>query len=354
LKAIKSGFIFLSVLILLTVPSLSQTQYAAQLKSISIQRLENKLQVTLQFDRLLEYKSFVLSNPNRLAIDFYQVRSFDSDPVTEVVDYGVIRIRVGKNRPDVTRVVFDLAERIPYFAIERKDLNSLIIDFWLEETVEEKPAIKEIKPPEKIPPEVPEKIVKKEETPPPAPTPAVYQEAKITDEEAMTISLGVQAGGYFPHSSRLQETYQTGIFCLGGEVQFNFPFRMKEFIGVSLGFTHVKSDGNTENPDSRIRLTPISLSALYMRKFSSFYPFLGIGIDYFNYSETSPQKFDAPLYSKYTWGANVQIGALVKVASSFSLKAYMKYHSARFKEDDLNINLGGNEYGLVIFYSFNL
>jgi hypothetical protein len=353
LKLFKSGIILITATILLASYSLSQTQFSAELKSINIKRLESKLQVKIEFDRLLDYKSFVLSNPNRLAIDFSQVRDFNCEPVTEVVDFGVLRIRVGKNQPDVTRVVFDLAERIPFFAIERES-NGLIVYFWFEETVKEIPIEKEIKQPEKIPPEIPEKVIKEEEKPPEIPPQVVFQEEKQKSEEKTTISLGVQGAFYFPHSSRLQETYQSGIFSLGAEVLFKFPFREKEFIGVSVGFTHVKSDGNDVNQESRLRITPLSFSALYMRKFSAFYPFLGIGIDYFNYSETSPQKFETPLYSKNTWGANVQVGTLVTLTSSFSLKAYMKYHSARFKEDDININLGGNEYGLVIFYNFNL
>ncbi len=180
------------------------------------------------------------------------------------------------------------------------------------------------------------------------------QEEAEEEEEKMTFSIGAKGGFYFMHASRFQDIYGKSSLFTGVETAFKFPLRKKEYIGVSLGFKFISDKGLISYEKSKLEITPVTLSVLYLRQYRIFFPYVGIGVDYYNYSENSPETFDEPLHSGKTWGFNIQAGTYIYLTSSRSLKLFIKYQSARLKENNRNINLGGNVYGLVLAYHFKI
>lgn len=331
--------------------SMAQIQNSGELKKISLKRLENKLEVHIEVDKLLNYKSFPLSNPKRFVIDLFQVKKFSCKSRIEVIDFGIKAIRIGKFQPDVTRVVFDLAESPPSYKIQESS-KGLIAVFWFGEEKKEKAL-------EEIPPEVQKEIPKEEKKPEKRPVPKlpreiIEQEEAAEEEEKMTFSIGPKGGFYFMHASRFQDVYGKSSFFTGIETVFKFPLRKNEYIGVSLGFKYISDKGLSSYEKSKLEITPVSLSALYLREYGIFFPYAGFGVDYYNYSENSPETFDEPLYSGKTWGFNIQAGTYIYLTSSLSLKLFIKYQSAQLEENNRNLNLGGNVYGLALAYHFKI
>jgi len=331
--------------------SMAQIQDSGELKKISLKRLENKLEIHIEVDKLLNYKSFPLYNPNRLVIDLYQVKKFSCDSLIEAIDFGIKAIRIGKFQPDVTRVVFDLAEKPPSYKIQESS-KGLIAVFWFGEERKEKTV-------EEASPEIQKEIPKEEKKPEKRPIPIlpreiIEQEEAAEEDEKMTFSIGAKGGFYFMHASRFQDIYGKSSLFTGVEAVFKFPLRKKEYIGISLGFKYISDKGLISYEKSKLEIIPVTLSALYLRQYRIFFPYVGIGVDYYNYSENSPETFDEPLYSGKTWGFNIQAGTYLYLTSSLSLKLFIKYQSARLKENNRNINLGGNVYGLVLAYHFKI
>lgn len=349
MNKIKIIFAFLMILLLSLNLSMAQVRIYGELKKISFSRLENKLEVQMEVGMPFEYKSFVLSDPNRLVIDLSQVNKFSCDSYIEIVEFGVKAIRVAKYKPDVTRIVFDLAEK-PLFHKITETSTGLSAVFWFEEAkVEEK---KEVEV-EKIPTEI-EKEVMEEEKKPVEKAPPEIEKEVITEEEYISVSIGALAGFHFLHALHFQDVYGKSSPFTGLETVIKIPLRKKEYIGMSLGFKFISDNGSSGFEKSDLEITPVALSAFYSRRYGLFSPYIGLGADYYNYSEASPETFDNPIYSRKTWGTHILAGTYVHLTPFLSLKLFFKYHNASLKEKGININLGGNTYGLGLAYYFNI
>lgn len=377
MKIHKKTFLGINALLLLLNLSSAQTQEFGELKRIYFERVRNGLEVKIELDKLSNYKSFPLTGPNRLVIDFFQVNKFSCESFIDVADFGVKNIRVGRFKPDVVRVVFDLTEKIPLYTINENRVG-LSVSFWFKETEKELPVEKittelpkeEVKKEEEAvkeaPPKIPEKEVVKEEKPPEkivekeekpvikAPPQLPEEIIEGGKEEAISISIGIRGAFYFPHSSDFQDAYGKSLKAIGGEAVFKFPLREKEYIGACLGFVNMTADSKSGYEKSSLKLMPVSFSAFYTRQLGGFFPYIGIGIDCFFYSEDFPEISDTSSPSQKAWGANIQAGICLELGYSVSLKLYTKYHTAHIEGQQRNINLGGNEYGIGLSYGFKI
>ncbi len=332
---------FAANFLLLSNLSMAQIHPVSELKRISLNRSDNKLEVQIEVYKLLTFKSFPLSNPNRLVIDFFLVNNFSCDPHLEVTDFGIKAIRAVKHQPDVTRVVFDLAKKPPSHRI-RKTSKGLMVVFWFGKERKEKVA-------ETILPQIQRKFSKEEKDPFLKLPPEI-----IENEYKMTFSIGLSSGFCFMHASRFQDVYGKSSLFTGAETVFRFPLREKEFLGVSLGFNFISDRGLTPYEKSKLEIIPITISAFYSRQYGIFFPYAGIGVDYYNYHENSPETFGDSPYSGKIWGVNIQAGTYVYLTSSLSLKLFFKYQHARLKEHGTEINMGGNAYGLALAFHFKI
>ena len=357
---------------LLILFSLSSTGEPANgtLERISFSRTASQIEFILDVIAPYSYRSFALHNPNRFVVDLMQVTNFSCESYIEVADFGIKGIRVAKNSPTTTRVVFDLAPKTPSYRME-KITTGLKIVFWYDEVVQEK-VVEKPKPaptkktPEKPKPKPVEKAPEKAKAKPTEkapislklrrtePTPE-QEEAPEEPVEKMDkmFYIGVNAGFYFFHSAHFQDIYGKSSPYSGGELLFAFPIKEKEYMGVSAGFIYVKKNGSDLYSDNRLKITPVSFGALYLRQFGVFSPYISVGLDYFNYSENSPQTYEASLISEKTFGANIHVGTFISLTRSISLRVFGKYHSARLRDNQLDLAIGGNEYGATIFYQFN-
>lgn len=368
MKTLKTIFALIAVFSFFTTPLTAQG--SSELQKIQFTKTGSRLVVQIEVPGLLQYKNFSLTNPNRFVVDLYQVKRFFCDPFIDVDYMGVKNIRVAKFQSSITRVVFDLAESPPVNSIKEIP-EGLLIVFWGEGLEEKKPLEKPI---EKIAPKPAEKIVRKVIQPEKKilskekeqekaveaekvtqieeePKPLTQEEEQAPEKKEISISMGILGGYHFMHSSHYQDIYGKSIISVGGETIVKFPVGKNDRIGVALGFIYIKDDGSGNYAESRLKITPLSFSVLYFKEIKDFSPYLGFGADYIYFSENSPESYDAPIYSKKIWGYNIQVGASMKLASSLSLKVYAKYNNAKFKEGQLNINIGGNEYGLGLLFN---
>jgi len=133
------------------------------LKEITYQRIDGKLEVTIEIEGEFEYDVFELYVPPRLVIDVWKVQEMAVEPETEVNEANVLKIRIGEYQPEVARIVFDLQEPIPSYNVERIDKGLKII-FSLEkipEKLEEKVKPEKVKKIELPPKKVEKKLEKK-------------------------------------------------------------------------------------------------------------------------------------------------------------------------------------------------
>lgn len=351
------------ILTLLFLPALTsaQTQQTADLSNILINKSATQLEVKLEIGTAVNYESFTLFNPNRLILDLLQVESFSCAPEIPVNDFGIIRIRTAKNQPDVTRVVFDMEESIPAYSIEEKD-SHIFIYFKREAPVEERevePAPVE-KPPVKVEEKVETEPVKKTPVkkrvaaPRPEVRPQRIEEAEpVTRGKALTI--GATAGFYFVQNADFQEVYGKSAFSFGGELSFLLPLSNKEDIGFALNFCSISATGEATftGEEVKLNITPVSLSVFYQRQFGKFTPFAGIGGDSFSYKETLPETFAVSEVSGSMQGYHLLLGTNFSFTDFLSAKIYFRTHIAKKTEEEMEINLSGNAYGIGLTYHFN-
>ena len=81
-------------------------------------------------------------------------------------------------------------------------------------------------------------------------------------------------------------------------------------------------------------------------------PFAEVGWDYFPYREESP----VYTTSGSALGFHLQAGVFIplKVLKSLKVKLYLRYSRVKTEENDLEVNLGGIEYGMGLVYGLNL
>ena len=363
----------IAVFFLLGNSAMAQTQASGVLSEIRLNKLADRLEVTLVLNKPVEYKGFSLPDPNRFAIDLLQVLEFSSDSLIDVVHFGVRTIRVAKFRPTVTRVVFDLGEVSPSHVVRERG-NELIITFWFDAKIEEKinekeekaeaiekakaEEVEEKKPLEKKEdrietPVAKEEKEKTEEKPVEKFPPELSEEA--VEKGKIAIIVGFNSGLYFVHNKDFQDMYGKESFYFGGETIFKLPLRRKEYFGASLGFIYISKNGrNISDEESKLKIIPMFLSVFYMRELGVFSPYAGFGIDYIDYKETYLETGSTPSISGLTWGTSVQVGTFIRLVPSLSLRLHFKYRSSQLKKINRNIKLGGNEYGLMLAYHFNI
>ncbi len=350
----------LAIVLLLILPGVtaSQEDTTVMLKNIVLEKSQDRLGVQLEVDTPVNYESFTLFNPDRLIIDLLGVNSFICNPLIEVNDLGVLAIRTAKNQPDVIRVVFDLMEEIPSYSIEEKE-DGLYIYFEVEKLIlEEQPETateetkEEIKQPEKEKPHPKTEPAAKKV--PPIPELKTISTPETKMDKMLTLGFG--GGFYFIQDADFQDVYGKSAGFFGGEVSYYIPLKNREGIAIAVDLKSISTSGLTTvtEEEVKLKLTPFSFGAMYLRHYGRFIPFVGLGGSIFSYEEIYPPSFAIPSTKGSTFGLNLQIGTYIKVVETFSFKLYFKFHDARTKENELNINLGGNEYGIGLAYHFNL
>jgi opacity protein-like surface antigen len=353
----KNMLIVLSALLFITIFLKAQQESSNTLAKISFQKAYDKIEVFIECSESTPYDSFSLMNPNRLVIDFFGINQVSSEPMIDINEMNILGIRSALNRPGVARVVFNFTEKIPLYSIEERD-NGLLVLFW-----EEKTELDKMEPAkeEKMPIEEAEMIAK------PAPKkdteskPETKKDAKPTVKVSLTeaakkkMAFGFSSGFSAFQDAAFKEAYGQGGVFFKGEYSFFFPGDVKNF-DIWTGVTYFQKKGTmtiTEE-DIKIHMTTFSLALRYLRAYSRFTPFVGIGIDYIVYKETLPEDFMLTSVGGSDLGFHAQGGVYYDISPLLSLKVHIRYLMSKTTENDIEINLGGIEYGLGLIFRFNL
>src|SRR4051812_2996807 len=90
--------------------------YAAQILAVRVWPAEDYTRVTLENDTNLKTTHFIVKDPERLVVD---IEGIELNPTLKQLvakiqsnDPYIKQVRVGQNRPNVVRLVFDLKEEI--------------------------------------------------------------------------------------------------------------------------------------------------------------------------------------------------------------------------------------------------
>jgi hypothetical protein len=142
-KATFFAFLFLIGLSLVLF-SYSRAQEAPKktgvLESISISKEADRLDVKIIFNVFTIRRQLELTNPNRLVIDFVNLEKINAAASYKVDYLGVRSIRTGMFKPNIARVVFDIAGEIPSYSIESIE-NGVDITFGVKEAPKEAPKV---------------------------------------------------------------------------------------------------------------------------------------------------------------------------------------------------------------------
>jgi len=129
-KAVFFRCLFL-ILLSLMIFSYSRAQNVPKkigvLERILISKEADRLEVKILFNILTIRHQFELTNPNRLVIDFINLEKINAASSYKVNHLGVLAIRTGMFKPNIARVVFDMAGEIPSYFIESIEGGVMVI-----------------------------------------------------------------------------------------------------------------------------------------------------------------------------------------------------------------------------------
>jgi len=344
----KHGIYFLILIIVLSTPLLfSQEAEARAIENIEFQSTENRVEISIEYEGDVDFESFMLFRPNRLAIDLPGIERVSSSPSVDVNEMGITSIRSAVYSPGVVRVVLDFAEKIPQYKIEDSE-NGLKIFFWKDKAADSI-AVEEVEaePPTTaplVPKTSPQEVEEEKEKKP----------AK-TDEKMRNVGVGVSVGYLALQDEVFQEVYGNGGVYYNAELSFVLPFSTR-YLDVWTGVSQFQADGESTvfKEGTRLKMTVFSLALRYLIKSTKLTPFFGLGLDYYSYKETLPEGFIVPSVGGYDLGFHVQGGVYFRIIPGFLAKLLLKYNSAKTTENGIDVNLGGMEYALGLIYRFNL
>lgn len=328
----------------------AQATQETELKDIRFQKKDDQVIVEIEYSPDIPYDSFSLMNPNRLVLDLMGIGTVSSPPMMEIKALGLVSIRSAMNRPGVARVVFNFSDEIPQYRIEETD-SGLTITFWMERGMEEQPEARAAKAEE---PEVKEEP----KTKPVAKRPTRAAEEGIYGEGPTgkkTMVFGFSTGYRAFQDEVFKETYGEGGVFFQGEYSFYLPVNL-EHLDIWTGFSSFKKTGATSvtQEDLELKITDLALALRYLRTYSKFTPFVGAGIDYVVYKEILPEDFAVESVGGSTLGFHIQGGTYYNLLPNLSLKAHIKYLLAKTTENEVEVNLGGIQYGVGLVFRFDI
>jgi len=313
------------------------------IKSIGYLKLDKGIEATVRIDGDFLYQPLVFNNPTRLAVDIAPAQKIDAQPYYEVNVFGMKSIRTGQFGPLIARVIFDFSGPLPAYEIQKTE-GGITIRFTIEEPKPEKPATPPLEP-------KPIQAVKEAKTA----APKEEQESEETKYPGFfNTTIGFTVGTYQNPSSDFREIY-------GSETDLQYGLNLTRTLGyyqglqldASLGVrTYSKNGSSTlDQTPTKFSMTPITLAGhiLYQTKYGL--PFVGIGKDWYSYKEESTLANTSGSTSGWHYELGVYI--IIPKIDYLRIKLYYKFTKATTTENDISIDLGGNEYGLGVSFAFN-
>jgi len=170
------------------------------------------------------------------------------------------------------------------------------------------------------------------------------------DKNAMA---GMTLGSLGIASDRFKEVFGNPSLVTGIEASYLRSFKNHLFC-FSFELRAISKSGHSTitNRNTFFSMTPFTLSAKYLLSRRDFNPYLGAGFDLFFYKEKS----HLSLVSGMAPGIHMEGGFYYKPPffEFIKIRAFLRISRAVAKENYIKVNLGGWEFGLGIFYCFNV
>ena len=331
-----------ALLLSMAVASSWGAEDPAVLKSISYQKLDKGLEATFLLEGPFIFQTMTLTNPNRLAIDFSPVERIEADLYYEVNAMGVTSLRTGEFAPQIVRVVFDFSDQI--LAYEIKKIEGGIV---VRLSTEEPKVPVAVTDEQKIAAEVKRRLAE-----------AVRKEA-APKENFYNTMIGLTVGSYKIPDARFAEIYKSEaspIYGLNisrtlvsvGNFQFDVSAeaRMYQKTGAS----------TVSQEEAKFSLSPIISIAprlLFQIKYAIL--FAGGGVDFYSYKEESSLYGAVGSISNSVSGSHFQAGVYIMppTIEFLRIKLYYKFTKVKALENEIEVELGGNEYGVGLCFGFN-
>lgn len=183
-------------------------------------------------------------------------------------------------------------------------------------------------------------------------------ESETREDEPISLDtntmVGLTIGNYRVASDRYKQIFGPSRAIIGMEASHVFSLGDRSLLGLSLevrGFS--KSGQSTETGIlANFSMTPITLTGKYMLEKGDFHPYLGTGLDYILYKETSSMGDS----SGGRTGFHVEAGVYYQppLFDFIKIRAVLRYSRAVAEVNDIKVNLGGLEFGIGILYGFRV
>lgn len=323
-------------------------QNAAVIKNIEYIRTSGGLEVTVHVDGGFVMQTLVLSLPTRLVVDIAPATRIEAQSFYAVDALGMTSIRTGQFQPQIARVIFDFSGPLPVYAIQKTE-TGFVVSF----TSAPAPTAA---PPAGQKPAVEKPVARPRPRPvEPPPSKDIESPEVSAPKEFANTSVGFLVGTYSSSSADFNEVFgnttkmQYGLNLTRTLVTFN-KFQLDASFEIR-AFSATGSSTLTET-ETKFSMTPITIGArlLYQTKFVLL--FVGAGKDFFSYDEKSDIFDTQGSASGYHYQVGVYI--IIPKVESLRVKLYYKFTKATATENDIDVGLGGNEYGIGLSYGFNI
>ncbi len=167
-------------------------------------------------------------------------------------------------------------------------------------------------------------------------------------------TVGFLIGTYKSPDSRFGEVYGDKTSLQYGLNLSRTLFDIKGFqIDLSFEARAFRKTGKAtlSGEATKISMIPLTLAGRLSFPTKHIIPFVGAGIDWYNYKEESVLANT----SGWATGNNYQAGVLIVVpnAEYLKVKVYYKYTNVTATENEIDVKLGGSEFGVGLSYGFN-
>jgi len=303
-------------------PVVAEEQKApTHLKAIGFEKIKDQLHVKIDVDGDFTYKSVELSKYSKLIIDFWPIQKLSATTKSDINITGLKSIAVRKIDIETVRLILDFERWLSDFRIERVT-DGVAIQF-----------------------PVPDKAV--------TPADIARVEKKIYEPFVNTV-FNFSLGTYKISDELFQEIYPDSGQIFGIEFS-RMILRASNFrldLAVA-GRRYTKTGLSTiTQEETKFRITPITFALRLFWNFKYFAPYIGGGIDIHKYKEEN----NLGEISGSTTGTHFQGGIYFKIPQVrfLMLNLYVKLYNATATEQDVEIDIGGTEFGVAISLGFDV
>lgn len=328
------GRLCLVVLLILTAGRLAaaaQEPSPAVLTEIKSTSLAAEMDFEILVSGNFQFSLMELTTPPRLVLDLYPVAKKVSMSQVPVGVFGVVGFRVSQYQPRMTRVVFDLMEGKPLYKV-KQTAEGVRVVFSKSES-----------PSTAVAPEPPK--------PGAQPSAPAIPSASVLPSTLF----GVSALTYRLTDERFMEIFgsRTG-WSLGLEwLQVFAPrSRIRPALGIDYSRQSKTGFSTISRTPTALALDPITVWGYVLLEGRPVVPYLGAGVSFYNYKETSALHNSEGRATGYS----LQAGMFVHLGrvDFLKLKLFGRWTKASVLVNEISAELGGIAAGLTVLVGFNV